>query len=376
MRHGDQVVTPRERARGAMVAEAWAVARSELVASGLIALLVAGMCVAVVLTAGRSEGVQRQVLASIDAVGTRSIVVRAEPEAGVDSQVITRLSAVEGIEWAGAFGPAWDSRNAGFVGGTPVATRLLYTQDPSMLEIPPELAVRGQSAFATSLALDVLGLPDRIGTLTSSRLVDLAVVGEVSLPDYLSFLEPHLFVPAEPEVVGPVALVVVVTSTPALVGAVTDVLSEAIAASDPTAVAITTSEAYATLRSLIDGELGGFSRALLAATFGVLAVLVAALGYGLVMIQRKNFGRRRALGATRGFIAGLVVLRAVIAGLAGAALGSATAWAALALGEDPTPDPSFLVAVAVLSVLTAGAGALVPAFVASHRDPLMELRVP
>lgn len=376
MRHGGQAVSPKWRVRRAMFAEAWAVARSELVASGLIALLVAGMCVAVVLTAGRSEGVQRQVLASIDAVGTRSIVVRAEPEAGVDSQVITRLAAVEGIEWAGAFGPASDSRNAAFEGGTPVATRALYTLDSSVLEIPSELPIRGPLAFATPRALDVLGLPDRIGTVTTTRLGDLAVVGHVKLPDYLGFLEPHLFVPAESGAVGPVALVVVVTTTPALVGAVTDVLSEAIAASDRTAVAITTSEAYATLRSLIDGELGGFSRALLAATCGVLAVLVAALGYGLVMIQRKNFGRRRALGATRGLIAGLVVLRAVIAGLAGAALGGATAWAALALGEDPTPDPSFLVAVAVLSVLTAGAGALVPALVASRRDPLMELRVP
>lgn len=369
-------MSPKWRVRRAMFAEAWAVARSELVASGLIALLVAGMCVAVVLTAGRSEGVQRQVLASIDAVGTRSIVVRAEPEAGVDSQVITRLAAVEGIEWAGAFGPASDSRNAAFEGGTPVATRALYTLDSSVLEIPSELPIRGPLAFATPRALDVLGLPDRIGTVTTTRLGDLAVVGHVKLPDYLGFLEPHLFVPAEPGVVGPVALVVVVTTSPALVGAVTDVLSQAVAASDPSTVAITTSEAYASLRALIEGELGGFSRALLAVTCGVLAILVAALGYGLVMIQRKNYGRRRALGATRGFIVGLVLVRAVIAGLAGGALGCGVAWIALSMSKDPTPDPPFLVAVGVLAVLTGAAGSLMPAFVASRRDPLTELRVP
>lgn len=360
----------------ALLEEMWAVVRSEAVVSFLIALLVAGMCVAVGMTAGRAEGVQQQVLGTIDAAGTRSIVVRAEPEAGVDSSVITRLTALDGVEWVGALGPSSDARNAAFEGGTPVAARVLYTTDSSALGIPEQSAAPGRVAFGSPRALRILGLPERVGVVRVGRATELAVVGEVDLPDHLGFLDPHLIVPAEPSVVGPVALLVVVADSPALVGPVSEVLRDLLAAVDPGSITITTSEAFAQLRAVIGGQLGAFSESLVVAVCVLLACLLSVLGFGVVMLQRKEFGRRRALGATRGFIVAIVLLRTLVVGAIGAFLGSVATWGILLGNGDPVPDAGFLLSVAVLAILTAGAGALLPAIVASRRDPALELRVP
>lgn len=360
----------------AMFGEMWAVVRSEAVISCLIALLVAGMCVAVGMTAGRAEGVQQQVLGSIDAAGTRSIVVRAEPEAGVDSSVIGRLAALDGVEWVGAFGPVSDARNAAFEGGTPVAARLLYTTDSPALGIPEQSVSPGQAAFGSPRALRILGLPEEVGVVRIGRATELGVVGRVDLPDHLGFLDPHLIVPAEPTATGPVALLVVVADSPALVGPVSEVLRDLLAAVDPNAITITTSEAFAQLRAVIGGQLGAFSESLVVAVCVLLASLLSVLGFGVVMLQRKEFGRRRALGATRGFIVAIVLLRTLEVGAIGAVIGSVATWGTLMANGDPVPDVGFLVAVGILAILTAGAGALLPAIVASRRDPALELRVP
>src|SRR5690606_33555020 len=104
--------------------------------------------------------------------------------------------------------------------------------------------------------------PERVGVVRVGRATELAVVGEVDLPDHLGFLDPHLIVPAEPSVVGPVALLVVVADSPALVGPVSEVLRDLLAAVDPGSITITTSEAFAQLRAVIGGQLGAFSESL------------------------------------------------------------------------------------------------------------------
>src|SRR5690606_39501800 len=87
--------------------------------------------------------------------------------------------------------------------------------------------------FGSLRARRRLGLPARVGVVRVGRATELAVVGEVDLPDHLGFLDPHLIVPAEPSVVGPVALLVVVADSPALVGPVSEVLRDLLAAVDP-----------------------------------------------------------------------------------------------------------------------------------------------
>ncbi|MFT3971784.1 MAG: FtsX-like permease family protein [Micropruina sp.] len=127
---------------------------------------------------------------------------------------------------------------------------------------------------------------------------------------------------------------------------------------------------------MVQSQLGGFSRGLTLMLTGVLAVLVGTLQFGLVMIRRKDFGRRRALGATRSLIAGLITVQTVLIACVASVLGALVALTVLVIGHEPLPPMDFVAATVILTVAASGLGALPPAIVASRRDPLAELRVP
>lgn len=118
--------------------------------------------------------------------------------------------------------------------------------------------------------------------------------------------------------------------------------------------------------------------------FGVLAVFIGMFGvYGvlasLVAQQRREFGVRLALGATRSSILGGVLrhtLRLIVLGLA---VGLTASWlvtdtlATLVVGIEPT-HPALFAAAALMVTATALAAALLPAARAARVDPVIALR--
>lgn len=93
-------------------------------------------------------------------------------------------------------------------------------------------------------------------------------------------------------------------------------------------------------------------------------------------MRRKDFGRRRALGASRGYIITLLVAQTTLLALVGIAVGHLAA-TALALGlGDPIPGIAFTAAVSILALVAAVLASLVPAITASRREPIRELRTP
>jgi predicted permease len=158
-------------------------------------------------------------------------------------------------------------------------------------------------------------------------------------------------------------------------------LDRVIRDADP-ALRIRTARTYATIvdqsiaTERIMALLGGF--------FGVLALLVAALGmFGVLAFQvarRTNeLGVRMALGASRGTMMGLVLRDVAVIVIAGVSIGAAGARALTGLarttlfGLTPTDPRVFLVAASVLTVAAVLAGWL-PARRASRVDPLVALR--
>jgi putative ABC transport system permease protein len=357
--------------------EALATAWAQPVASIVTIVIVAGMCATVLLTTGRTVGAEQAVLSSIDSAGTRSIVVRAEADAGLDQSVLDRIAAIDGIEWAGAFSAATDVRNAAIPGGTRVPVRLSWGDDMTALGVPADRALPDKSAYASAAALEQLGMPDATGGVETTSGADYAVMGQIEVPDYLAFLEPMIVVPQErSDAVSPVGVLVVIAETPDLVGPVSSAVLSVLAVDDPTKVKVSTSESLATLRGLIQGQLGSFGRNLVIVIFGLTAVLVAAILYGLVMLRRKDFGRRRALGASQGLIVGLLLTQMAALSAVGAVIGSVAAAIGLAATGDPLPGLDFFVAVSVLAIAVGTVAALLPALAAARRDPLRELRVP
>ena len=122
----------------------------------------------------------------------------------------------------------------------------------------------------------------------------------------------------------------------------------------------------------------------LLASFAGLALLLAAVGtYGvlayLVTERRREIGIRMALGADRGGILRIVLVRGFALSLVGVTLGLAGAVALTrVLGSllfDVTPtDPLTLALVAGLMVVVAAVACFVPAFRATRVDPLTVLR--
>lgn len=359
----------------AILREAVATGWAQPVASIVTIVMIAGMCTAVLLTSGRTVGAEQAVLGSIDAEGTRSIVIRADPTAGLDPTVLDRIEQIQGIQWAGAFGPAVDIANTAFPDATRVPVRLAWSDDFQRLGLPATSPIPGSSVWASTTALGSLGMPDRIGGATTEDGRDFAILGSLTTPDYLAFLEPLAIAP-QTEMIGEVSVLVVVATRPDLVTSVSDAVLSVIAVDDPTLITLSTSENFAELRALVQGQLGSFGRNLVILIFGLTAALVAAILYGLVMLRRKDFGRRRALGASRSLIIGLLLTQTGILALIGATIGSTAAAITLSTTGDPLPGLYYFAAVSIFAAAIGVAAAVVPAIAAARRDPLRELRVP
>jgi putative ABC transport system permease protein len=361
----------------AVAREAIASAVSQPVASVVTVLVVIGMVLTVMLTTGRTVGAEQRVLGSIDDAGTRAIQVRAETGAGLTSDVLDRIATVEGIEWAAAFSSAVDATNAAVPDGARVPVRLAYGTHLGRLGIPDNSPLPGDLAYASPAALDHLGLPDIAGSVTTTTGTNFAVAGTIITPDFLASFEPVVLAP-QPDATGDetVNVLLVIAERPDLVTPISNAVFSVLAVDDPTKISVQTSESLAQLRAIVQSQLGAFSRGLVLVTLAVTGLLVAVILYALVMMRRKDFGRRRALGATRGLIVGLLMTQTVLLTVLGVALGLAAAAIALAVTGDPLPGPAFMAALAVLTIITAAVAALLPAVVASRREPIRELRVP
>jgi putative ABC transport system permease protein len=358
-----------------LAGESARVARSQPVSSAVTALIVAGVCGVILGTTGQTVQAERQVLGRIDEAGTRSIVVSdTQGGAGFTAATVQRVAGLSRVEWAFGLGPAVDVRPVGNPGGNPVAMRALYGEPPAPLSLAewdraPGTLLVGPHAQA------VLGMLVPAGGVSGSDDTDLAVVGSFRAGDPLTFLERSALT-APTDTNGVVRTIHVLAQRPEDVAPLAEAVRMVLGPEDPGSVAIETSETLAQIRAAIQGELGEYGRRLVLMVLGAGLVLVALNVYGTVTTRRRDFGRRRALGADRTAITTLVTMQALITGLIGAVLGSAAGSAIVWRVTRGLPDLRFVVAVAVLAVTATVLAALPPAVVAARRDPVRVLRVP
>lgn len=357
--------------------EAIASARSQPVVSALTVLMVAAMVFTVMLTTGKAVGSEQKVLGTIDSIGTRTLVVRAEADAGVLNDVMSRVEDIVGVTWALGFSPAQDVMNSAFEDGTPVPVRFAYGTQLGSLGIPERQPISDDLAYVSPEALSLLGLEYPSGSISLNSGAAIAVVGKIETPEVLDQFEPLVVVPRQDSTTDnqPLGLVVVTVDAPENVEAVGKAVLSVLAATDSTKVKIESSKELAELRASIQSQLGSFSRALVLALFSVTAVLLTVVMTGLVLMRRKDFGRRRALGGTRSFVFLMLLMQTSILSLAGALAGSLTSLTLLAGSGDPLPGMSFSVSVITLTLGTALIAGVIPALIASKREPMKELRV-
>lgn len=353
----------------ALLREAVASAISGRLASLVTIALVAAMCAAVLLTSGRAVGAQQQVLATIDSSGTRAIIVRASPEAGLDSTVLSRLTPIGGIETAFALGPATDVRNSSLPDGAPVAVRDYW--GPSL-----GATASGDEVFLSPRAVRALGMVFAGGSVSRDDGVTWSVAGTIRDVAALADFEPLALTPRTDADVGPVGVLVVIASDARIVAPLTATIRPLIAAEDPRAVSVNSSEALASLRGSVQTQLGAFGNTLAAGVLILTGRLVALVQGSMVMLRRRDFGRRRALGATRSLIVTLILVQTVALAVLGVALGALASTIALTAAGDPLPTLDYTAAVATLAITVSILAAIAPAILAARREPIKELRVP
>lgn len=372
-----------------LLREGIAVTRSALGASITLAVIVAGLCVAVFATAGRAAAAERQVADRIEQTGTRLITVQyTAPTGTFDPQLVDRAAALTQVSWAFGLGPASDAGLALMDGqGRAVPARSVHGSPPPDLPVtvgrwpaPGEAVVTPTSQLST-------GLINPAGAILY-RDQPVAVVGQVDPIGTLTALAPYILV--NPARIGPpgttdgtiagddttgITTLYVLADRAANVLAVQDSLRQLTGTDDTTTFTITASQTLADLGIAISGELGTAGRAQAIGVLGAGVLIIALSTYAAVSSRKRDFGRRRALGASRGAIIGLVLTQVAIPALAGAVLGTGAGWLVTRV-IGATPGWQFALAVAVLAVTAALAAAVPVSWAAARRDPVRILRIP
>lgn len=363
-----------------LLKESWRNALANPVASVVTVLLIAGLCIAVLLTSGRAAGAQQAVLGTLDEAGTRTILVTTDRAGIIPADIVQKLKNVNGIDWALALGPAEDVTNAAIPGGTRQSLSHGWATNWSAfgLHLAP---TSPEAGIASGGVLAQLGLADNLGLVETASGEKYSIAGPAELPREGSTALPDILIPHnvtaeasdDSEVIQ--SLVIVAKNTTD-VQPVAELLTSLFEPSDASSVHIQTSQRLVDLRVVVDDQLVVFGRLL---TMGILAIastLVGIVTFGLILLRRKEFGRRRALGASRKTVISLVLIEAAIIATAGALIGEIAAGSLLLALGDPMPPPKFMAGIAILAISSGVIASFIPAIFAARREPIVELRVP
>ncbi|MEO8207514.1 MAG: FtsX-like permease family protein [Chloroflexota bacterium] len=355
-------------------------ARTQPIVSTVTMLVVAAVCAVILATVGQSAAAEARILATIDDAGTRTIIV-SDPtgRAVLHPDSVEAVRSLASVEWALGLGPVTDVRNAALgSAGRAVPARRVYGSLPDPVRLAGGRAPVSGEAIATKLGLVLLGSQSPAGGIQGEGF-DASLVGTFTVTDPLTFLDGSLLMlaaVAEPGEMQALRQLVVVASSVDSVGSLLDAIPSVLHAHDRTQVRVATPTSLVELRSLVEAELATNSRQQLLVVLGVGLVVISVTLSGAVAQRRRDFGRRRALGATRSALVLLVIVQTAVAAVIGTVFGTAVGLVAVGQLAGALPPLDFLVGVAVLALLAALFAAIPPGVAAAFRDPVRILRVP
>jgi putative ABC transport system permease protein len=221
-----------------------------------------------------------------------------------------------------------------------------------------------------------LALQHPVGGVAADTGDTYAVVGWLRADEPLAFLNRSLLAPPDPDADAEVRTIHLAAVTPQAVAAVADASLAVLDPQDPTAVGVQTSENLAQIRAAVQGQLGRYGRSVVTLVLAAGLGLTALTLYSSITARRRDFGRRRALGASRPHIVALVTLQVLTTAVPAAAIGTIATVIIIHQTTGQAPATAFTVAIPTLAALTATAAAIPPALVAAYRDPVRILRIP
>lgn len=365
---------------GAFLREMLASAVAQRVFTAVTVIIIAGATTTTLLTSGRSAAAEAAVLRTIDAQNTRTITIQAKkPHPDFSSALVDQIAQLPEVESVVGFGPVSDATAAAIPDGTRVGLRTAYGYLGGKAMRQPETSVVGTQVWASRASTDALGLPPGSGSIRVVDGQEFQVTAEFHAPAFLSPLQPLIVIPSNRSALTepiPLNSIVVLSRTPESVALITDLARRQIADIPRDSITLSTSEQMAALRAAIGGELTRQGRMVLLGVLGAAAAATFINVWGFVLMRRKDFGRRRALGATRVTIVVLIVGQVFLTAAVAAPIGAAAGLAWLIAEGSLLPAAAYVCAVITALTLTAVVAAALPAAIAARRDPIHELRVP
>lgn len=361
----------------ALVHDALLASRTQLKASIAGVLVVAVVCIVVLVTTGRTAATEHDIVASIEGLGARLVVVTdVSGDAGIHSDSVLATERVGGVDWAFGLGTATEAANVSLPNQRGVAMRPLVGSLPNDVVIEHgRTPIARYEAIVGERAQSSLGLVDVVGGV-HDRHKTVGTVGLMSASGPLDFLNDAVLHRPDSDADEDVRYIYLAVDMGADAEEVAhDVRSVLhVRAADDVDVAV--SDGVIALRDVVSGHLGASARQLMLMVLGTGLLLVVLTTYAAVSARRRDFGRRRALGASRSALVALVVIQTGFAACVGAVLGTAIGVIAVRLSTGITPAGTFVAGVAILAIAMALLAAVVPALIGSMRDPVRVLRVP
>lgn len=344
----------------------------------ICALVIAAVCVVTLMTTGRTAATEAQVVDSIDSVGTRMITITdTTGNAGIDPDAADTLADLAGVAWAFGIGPAHEATNPsiGPVTGGAVSARAMLGDLPAGLVIDRgRTPSRAGEAIVGEVARVNLFLTEASGPVQVDDQA-VAAVGQFQADGPLAGFENTVFYLSQERDV-PVRYLYVLAEEGVDVTDLALAVESLIPASEPGVIDVEVADSALELREVISGTLGAASRQLMAIVLGTGLVLVTVTMIGAVAARRRDFGRQRALGATRAHVVVSVLMHSGVAGALGTVVGLTVGLVATGMLIGSLPSWRFSIGLAGLTLYVALLGSLPPAISAAFRDPVRILRVP
>ncbi|MDR2722525.1 MAG: hypothetical protein LBB54_02170 [Cellulomonadaceae bacterium] len=336
------------------------------------------MCFSILVTTGQSAASEARIVEQIDSAGTRLIALSDD---GGNARILpdapATLAILSDVSWTFGLGEAVDVTNPLLRDGR-VASRALVGPLPADVALIQGRIPQVGEAIIGSTATATLHLAEGLGTVQvlDATRDPVGVVGVFDATGPLEHLSNTVLVATAPADMESLRYVYVMATDVTTVNRLEEVLATSTPADNPAALTIETPSGAIALRDVIAGRLGATSRQLMAVVMGVGAVIIAVTMLSATVSRRRDFGRRRALGATRSALVAALLAQTLIGAVTGIVLGTSAGLIVLHYTTASLPSWQFTAGVAGLTLLLTLLAATPIATHAAHRDPLLILRVP
>lgn len=336
----------------------------------MIILLVAIMTATVLVTTSRARTAAAQVTARVEAAGSLKLLITdpTNPEL-VSAAVVATLDNVTGVQAAAGVGTARDVTNAAAgEGGTRVAAWPITADLSRIAELTAGRWPREGEAIITTRTQTTLGMDAPVGAVIDQQ-AKRAIVGSYRPRPGFEDLDGVLI--TQTTAAAPTLLIVL--ASPAYAGPIQKLAISTIRPTNEQALQVTSPTAVADLQTAVSNDLGQYARLLTLLTMSVGAILIAIVVLSQILLQRKDIGRRRALGAPRWAVTVLVISQVAIPATIGALVGATIGLLLPGAGHEPLDMP-LAAASLIVGILVATLAAIPPALIAARRDPVRVLR--